>query len=109
MQKKSLNCFFFSRWYGYWHTWDDFWSIFRRLERREQLEGLLKWSKKKRLLGPHRLYQRHFIDIELNLSRKSCRHPKLTKWAYFLYELKTLISPTPKYYTKGSAAIYRFR
>lgn len=109
MRKKTKASLYFSQWHRYWFTWYDFWSIFRSLERRQQLEELLKWSKKKQLLGPHRLYQRHYVDIEIRLANKNIRHPELTKWAYFLYDLKTAIAPAPKPYARGSASIYRLR
>lgn len=99
----------FSYWYTFWINWNVFWSVFHVLDRKTRLEGLIMWSKRKQLLGPHRFYQRYLMDIELNLSRKSHRHPSLTKWAYFLYELKTLIGPTQKYYARGSAVIYKLK
>jgi hypothetical protein len=76
------------------------------LERQAELEQLIAWSQRKQLTGVRRNYQNKLIDQEQKLFRAAVRSPQLLTCARWLYSVKFLLAPTPRYYS-GYAAKYK--
>jgi len=77
------------------------------LNRRAELQQLIHWSKHRRLSRPKKLYRFRLQDEEIRLSRYLVRYPTLTIWTRRIHALWRSLSPTPRYYRRGSAAKYR--
>jgi len=82
------------------------WNILRLLNRRAELERLLRWAERKRLTGPRRCYAFHLVDVERLLFRYRVNSPAATRWALCVYRLKCLLFPSPRYLARGAAAGY---
>src|SRR5215212_1676442 len=95
-----------SKFYLFVLNWNIFWSIYRCLERRDDLEGLIVWAKRKRFLSPLVCYQNRVVDEELRLNRYMLNYPHLMIRARGFKYINDLISAKPKYHTKGLAARY---
>ena len=91
-----------------WRTWQQFWVIYRCLERRADLERLIVWAARKRLSGPLNLYQTRLSDEEQRLFRHRIHHPRPLWYAHVLFWLMGVVCPPKRYYSKGAAAVYRY-
>lgn len=80
--------------------------ILKALHRRDELEQLIQWAKRKRLSYPLQSYRNRLADIELLINRYMLQYPNLMRWARWLHILNQAIAPSPNYYGKGSAAKY---
>ena len=85
-----------------------FWTVYRCLERRAELNNLIAWATRKHLTGPRRCYQSRLSDEERRLFRYHLHSPRTLRWAQLLFAVKTLCLP-PKRHHKGAAAAYRYR
>lgn len=97
-QQNTLNQFF-----------SDYWTLCGVLNRKNDLEQLIRWTTRKRLTAPRRLYERLLIDEENRLWKYERRSPLACTLARIAVSLNALLNPTPKYrYTKGYATKYRY-
>jgi hypothetical protein len=93
----------------YWLLWRDFQTIWERLERRSDLERLVRWAQRKKLKGVQYHYQRLLTETELLLIDNRIRRYRLTVWVSRLhFMIRALLTATIKY-QKGAAAKYRLR
>lgn len=99
-------CDQFGRWWSVRQAWRETWNILRLLNRRAELERLVRWAERKRLAGPRRCYAFHLVDVERLLFRYRVNSPAATHWALCLYRLKCLLFPPPRYLARGAAASY---
>lgn len=86
-----------------------FWRIFCLMDRRVDLERLVRWAKRKRLTGPERWYRLLLMDTERLLSTHNMRHPLFYSITIFLYEIASSLAPQRYYVRKGAAAKYSVR
>ena len=70
---------------------EEFWTVCRTLNRKSELERLLKWSVHRRLAGPQKGYQFQLDDIEQRLLKYTLHSPGVTKWARRLHAIKRLL------------------
>jgi len=89
------------------NNWNDFWSAVHSLNRKAELLRLAQWAKRKRLVGPLKLYLTRLRQEETLIMRLRVRNPKMLAAARFMHCISNLVSPTPRYYPKGSASHYR--
>jgi hypothetical protein len=90
-------------------AWVRYLHILRLLYNRHDLEQLVAWARRKRLMTTvGRAYQRQLSDTEMDLAMLTVHTPTAARWARLLYGVNTLIAPSPRY-AKGYAAHYRLR
>lgn len=87
----------------------DFCAVYRLLNRRAELERLIRWAARKRLKGPRLFYERRKQDTEQRLWRYTMRVPQLARYARWLHLLYRLLFPPVRYPRKGAAGGYRPR
>lgn len=104
MSKTSLLIHKQNNW---WRTWQQFWAVFHKLYRRDDLENLVRWAQRKRLSDQARYYSSLLTDTEIDLNRYALRQRNLTIWAHYLYSLCRFLKPPRRRYSRGSAAIYK--
>jgi len=98
-----------------WHTTKSLFLrysiIFNALYRRDDLERLKTWSKRKhiRSLAVQRYYKCLHEDTQISLSELNMRFTRTYRLAQFLYYLHTHIFDSTTHFYKGSAAKYRLR
>lgn len=83
-------------------AWYKFWQTLRTLNRRAELQRLIRWARRKHLRGPLRVYQRRLEDEELELNRLNIRYPGAARWAYRVYRLNNLLFPTATHHSRGA-------
>jgi hypothetical protein len=88
-------------------AWHEFWTTLHTLNRRAELERLVRWARRKGLPGPLRLYQSRLEGEEVRLARYAMQGPQLLRWVWLLHRLKSMLFPPPRYLPKGAAAAYR--
>ena len=86
-----------------------FWRIFYLLDRRTDLERLVRWAKHKRLKGQERWYRLLLADTERLLSTHNMRHPLFYSITIFFYEITSSFAPKRYYIRRGAAAKYSVR
>jgi len=96
-----------------WRAFQSGWSAYqtglRLLDRRHDLEGLVRWARRKRLRGPHAHYRRLLMDTELDLLRLQLRFARASAWAHVAYACSRFVfNQTPKY-RQGHAQKYHLR
>jgi len=91
----------------YRNNWNDFWSAVHSLNRKTELLRLVQWAKRKRLTGPLKLYLTRLRQEEASIMRLRARSPKILVGARLVHCISNIVSPTPRYYPKGSAKRYR--
>lgn len=94
------------KWSNWWHEWQQFWAVFHRLHRRDDLENLVTWAQRKKLAGQARHYSSLLSDTEIDLNRYALRQRNLTTRAHYLYALCRFLKPPRRFYPRGSAATY---
>lgn len=93
--------------YRFRQTWYQFWAIVNTLNRYAELGRLMAWANRKQLHGPLRGYSNRRLQEEERLVRFAIRFPRLLELARWLHHVSNLISSTPRFPAKGSAASYR--
>ena len=78
------------------------------MNRRAEIQRLVKWAIYKNLEGPLKAYRSRLDDEETRLLRYRFKYPRLVRWARLTHAFGNLISPVPRYHRRGSAAHYRF-
>jgi hypothetical protein len=86
----------------------EFWAILYALNRRGELERLIRWAARKRLTGPLKCYQHRLDDEDRRIWRYTVQSPRLVAWAHRVHRLNKLINPAPRYLARGSAAGYAY-
>lgn len=89
--------------------WQTVSAILSALNRRAELERLVTWADRKNVPGPRRFYAARLTDQEVALTRYTLRYPRLVSVAHVLHWLNQLLSPSPRSFARGSAAVYRSR
>src|SRR5690606_13623145 len=84
-------------------------SIHCAYNRWAELHRMIRWAKRKKLGGPLRLYQKRLHDEEIRLNSYNVRYPSLTRFVRRIHCLNTILFPTPRYYSRGAAAGYRYK
>ena len=77
------------------------------VNRISELHRLKAWARRKRLAGPMRLYESRLVEEEHKLMKISIRFPNEMRWARLVHAISNLVSPTPRYMSRGSASGYR--
>lgn len=90
-----------------WQHWYQFWTVYRCLERRANLERLIAWAERKRLPGPLKLYRSRVADEELRLMHHAIRSRLISNSARRFFWVCKVLNPPRRTYAKGSAARYR--
>ena len=85
------------------------WRIFCLLDRRTDLERLVRWAKRKRLKGQERWYRLLLTDTERILSTHNMRHPLFYSITILFYEITSSFTPKRYYIRRGAAAKYSVR
>jgi hypothetical protein len=85
-RRHSLNAFF-----------STYWTVCASLHRKNSLERLIKWAKRKKLAPQQRYYQNQWIDEDNRVWRYQIRFPNATAVAKFAVCISDLISPAPYY------------
>lgn len=84
-------------------AWQRFAIIFSAVRRVENLDGLARWAKRKRLRNRYNYYNGLYQDADTRLWRYTLRYPGMTeaaRWAYAAYRM--LFEPSR--YRRGAAA-----
>jgi hypothetical protein len=84
--------------------WQTFWRIYQLLQRRAELQSLIGWSSKKRLLKVEQAYALRLADDEQRLFRLSLHFPNLTNLARILIMVKRITTPSSHYYRPNISA-----
>jgi hypothetical protein len=92
----------------FWLTLRELHRILCTLNRHSELERLVMWAKRKRLLLPLKTYQNRLAEEERRLFRYAVEYPRMVVCARFLHQFNRLISRPPRYPAKGSARAYRY-
>ena len=71
----------------------DYWNTCGVLHRRNDLEQLIDWAKRKRFAGVCRAYTQRLIDEENRLWRLERRSPFATQLASIAVSINTFLSP----------------
>ena len=90
-----------------WSKIKELYDILTNLNRCAEMKRLVIWASRKRLKNPLRLYQNMLEHEEIRLFHYAVTAPRLTNIAYLIYQMITLISRPPRYFPRGSAALYR--
>ena len=85
------------------------WSAFYSLNRQAELERLIQWAQRKRLVVPLKLYRQQLEDEQVRYSRYTMISPRITRFAHIIHFLTRPFRPTPCSYRKGSATGYKVR
>ena len=96
-----------SRWHRAWSKWQDFCAVYRLLNRKAELERLVRWAERKGLPGPREAYQCKVEDEERRLLQHTFRSPSLVRRARLLHWFSQAFRATPRSLAKGSAVAYR--
>jgi hypothetical protein len=96
-----------TRWHIILQTWYRFWAIVHTLNRHTELGRLITWAERKQFRGPLRRYVQRSQQEEERMAFYAIRFPGLLKLAQGLHLVSNLISPAPRYPSKGTAASYR--
>ncbi|MCZ7554591.1 MAG: hypothetical protein M5U05_18770 [Anaerolineales bacterium] len=91
---------------NWWRDWQQFWAVFHKLYRRDDLENLIGWAQRKKLAGQARYYSSLLADVEVDLNRSALRQRTLSIWAHALYSVCRFLKRPHKRYSRGSASIY---
>lgn len=91
---------------SFYHHWRECRASLVTLNRMSELKRLIAWAEKKGLTEVRNAYQKKLMEDERKLFRHRVCSPRHAAWARRLHLLNTIISPTPRYPTKGAAAIY---
>jgi hypothetical protein len=86
----------------------EFYNILCALNRRCELQRLVKWAEQKKLSNPLKLYQNRLADEEKRLFRYRLQFPHLATCASLLHQLTYILFPAPRYLAKGTARAYRY-
>lgn len=90
----------------YWRLyWQQYQSILLYFHRKQELENLADWAKRKKL-GVFHHYKRLIGETEHNLAGKNMRYPQIFKYARWVYQINTLVSAQSKHYPQGYASKY---
>jgi hypothetical protein len=108
MKRYLIDKFFFTRWYRYWLSWQDFCVILKALHQKADLEQLTAWAKRRRLKPPFKHYKTLLYEVEMKLFYKRVRFRALSFWAEIVFEVIKTFSPSPVY-KKGWAGRYSLR
>ena len=96
-----------------WNHWGLTWRAAAQgwlyLHRRADLERLIQWATRKRLLGPRMHYRMLRMDTEQRLLQHQFRYPRLTWWLRFFFALSAMLLPSQHYHRKGAASKYKLR
>jgi len=71
----------------------DYWSICGSIHRKNKLENLIKWAKRKRLTPQRNYYQRCLIEEDDRLFRYRIRPPYATVLAEVAVLINTVLNP----------------
>lgn len=93
-------------WACLWYAWLDYQASLRLLERKHDLETLVRWAEHKNN-APHAYFLSLLYDTERQLFRKRVQTPWATSWAQNLYRLSRLLFPTDSRHS--NATKYRLR
>jgi hypothetical protein len=107
LAKFVTSTFFSTPVFPYWLAWVDFLSIWEIVERRNDLERLVAWARRKKLKGVREHYKFLLMETEIHLADKNIRHHKLFMWATTLNLVFRMICPSPTSYKKGAAVRYK--
>lgn len=91
--------------YIVWRAIWDFHCILSAVQRQDDLDNLVKWTKRKRLSGPRHYYQSLLRDTEMLLIKYTLRHPRTVEAARWCYCLWRMINP--RRYQRGYGRKYR--
>ncbi len=103
MSKTSLLIHKRNNW---WQTWQQFWAVFHKFYRRDDLENLVTWAQRKKLSGQARYYSSLLANVEIDLNRYVLRQRNLFIWASCLRSICLFVKPPQAKYPRGSAAAY---
>ncbi|GIL14740.1 MAG: hypothetical protein BroJett038_34600 [Chloroflexota bacterium] len=85
-----------------------YWSICGTLNRKHDLEQLVAWATRKRLIRQLALYRKLLIDEEQRLWRYQRHYPLAATLAELAVSLSNFLNPKPKAtYFRGYAAKFR--
>mgnify|MGYP001275848636 CR=1 FL=1 len=90
---------------NYWHLIR---YILRNLTEQSELNELIRWAKRKKLNGPRQAYQCKLVEVEEFLAKCKEKRRALIIFCELLFTAQQILVPKQKYYTKGSAAKYKF-
>jgi hypothetical protein len=108
MLAKFITYSFFSTpVFPYWLDWCDFWSIWQIVERRNDLERLVAWARRKKLKGVREHYKFLLMETEVRLAEKNIRHHNLFVCATTLNLVFRMFFPSPTSHKKGAAVRYK--
>ena len=96
-------------WQAFTRGWESYQTGLRLLHRRDDLKGLVRWAKRKRLGGPLAYYQSLLTNTELQLLRLTLCSPHTSRWTRLLYTLVAMLFHAPPQYRRGAAQKYRLR
>ena len=85
----------------------ELYAVLTTFNRRAELQRLVAWASQKHLENPLRLYQNRLEDEEKRLFHYAVASPRLTKFAYCMYQFNKLIGRPAHHFPRGSAAAYR--
>src|SRR5258708_21842847 len=100
---------YFSGLYRLWRSFKECQQLLFLMQTQHRLNCLQAWAHRRKLAGPYECYRRRAQDIEVRFARGCVRSSSALFWARLLYAISKLVSPEPRYYAKGSAAMYRYR
>ena len=102
-----LKNHWFVIWYSYRFAWLQYTSILGMYYQRDELERLIRWAHRKKLISVREHYQRLLCDVEMRLSAKAIRYRRLAWIADIAHYTQVTLVPPPRFYSKGAAAKYR--
>jgi hypothetical protein len=88
--------------------WDQWCAIQGSLNRRAELEGLVRWAKRKHLLGPLRFYRLRLQDEEVRIAQFALQHRRMSIASHTMHYIASFLNPA-QIHQKGSAAKFRMR
>jgi hypothetical protein len=84
-----------------------YWTICGLLNRKDDLEQLVRWADSKHLIGPRNVYRSLVLEIERLLWKYQHRSPIATSVARFAVNLNKLLNSHSLEYRKGYASRYK--
>lgn len=91
------------------HNIRHFSHICYMLNQKDELERLIKWTIRKRRLQIKKRYQHLLTELEVRLSRKMVREPKLFRYAWWFHSLCRVAFPDKRYFQKGGKRYSTFK